>query len=1071
MAQHPVVTPELRHGRDRFCAELGSRIDALRESVHRINQAENPTAEVYALKRRLHALGHAAQVLGFTTAADALARAETRLSEGTGVGAATNARLQAVSATPALIAELDHLLDGLPTLVLGGDVTPLAPGESARLGPAPLCLLLLGDASLLDDVREANDAWSSLLDVHTATDADALVRAAERLSPDVILLTGEPLALVQIVPRLLAVAPARLVASAPFEHHAELAALIELGVMRVLPRPSSAAVLRRVLRQTSLREPPAPRAGGDAFRSITPAALAELIAGEARRVLAPRAGAPEPSLDLGDGSELLAELWSTLARARALCEAHAPGTLAPAEGPEGALLVAPGGEPDPARDAAAREILSERRILIASDDGELAHFLAEELEAAGCVVLRAADGASALALARRTWPEAVVGDIRLPQLDGFALCRQLKRDLALGDVPVLLLGWRTELVELARRARAERAAALPGKLPQAGTFAPHGLLRDIARALEPRTRLEQRLARSGVVHGRLDGVNVRSLLQLACRRGQDGALRVDNAGLVFELGLEAGQLVRAELRDGADEARGEAVLAPLLAAHGARYRFAPGSAEGPHDFDGELLGVLEPVLRRTRAVERVLSHEPLARIERLVLDPHAVTQCSSQASAAVRGLVTQLMDGVPPHALTLKSYATREPLERVIATTLDELCLGGAVLAVLDAGGEDHVARALEPSGEARARSASPRAEAPRLVPSETLSIPPAPTEPAPPVAITRFDSQPAPVPENISPPALRNVRRRSPAPGDFELSDAVLAALSSSVSVGLGAGTPRPDAPSVGDDDDADAWRTPPGPPANPFSAADAATGAAAPSPSPPPVAAPAAAAPSPAAAPSSAPAPSPWASAAQPDAAAATDGVAGADGVGAAVAAGDADAHANAAAAAEADSAADAPRTLGSRVRGAMIPLAIAAAAGVAAFFGLQRLGIGARDERVQSTLIQAQLPIAARLPVAAAAPDAGAGPVSEAVAVELASEELAVPADVTLKAGHGLLEIHTWRRQRLYVDGVFVGNYASRRVPLNAGNYEVRLLDGSREIKRAVQVTAGQRTLLSVSKQTNP
>jgi hypothetical protein len=152
-------------------------------------------------------------------------------------------------------------------------------------------------------------------------------------------------------------------------------------------------------------------------------------------------------------------------------------------------------------------------------------------------------------------------------------------------------------------------------------------------------------------------------------------------------------------------------------------------------------------------------------------------------------------------------------------------------------------------------------------------------------------------------------------------------------------------------------------------------------------------------------------------------------------------------------------------------MIPLAIAAAAGVAAFFGLQRLGIGARDERLQSTLIQAQLPIAARLPVAAAAPDAGAGPVSEAVAVELASEELAVPADVTLKAGHGLLEIHTWRRQRLYVDGVFVGNYASRRVPLNAGNYEVRLLDGSREIKRAVQVTAGQRTLLSVSKQTNP
>jgi hypothetical protein len=153
-------------------------------------------------------------------------------------------------------------------------------------------------------------------------------------------------------------------------------------------------------------------------------------------------------------------------------------------------------------------------------------------------------------------------------------------------------------------------------------------------------------------------------------------------------------------------------------------------------------------------------------------------------------------------------------------------------------------------------------------------------------------------------------------------------------------------------------------------------------------------------------------------------------------------------------------------------VIPLTIAAAAGVAAFFGLQSLGIGARDERVQSTMIQSQLPIAARpARPAAAAADAGAAPESAAVAVELASEELAVPADVKLNPGHGLLEIHTWRRQRLYVDGVFVGNYASRRVPLNAGNYEVRLLDGAREIKRSVQVTSGQRTLLSVSKQTTP
>jgi hypothetical protein len=87
------------------------------------------------------------------------------------------------------------------------------------------------------------------------------------------------------------------------------------------------------------------------------------------------------------------------------------------------------------------------------------------------------------------------------------------------------------------------------------------------------------------------------------------------------------------------------------------------------------------------------------------------------------------------------------------------------------------------------------------------------------------------------------------------------------------------------------------------------------------------------------------------------------------------------------------------------------------------------------------------------------------------ELKTELLALPPDVKVNAGHGLLEIRAARKQRLYVDGVFVGNYATRRVPLKPGSYAVRLVDGARELQHKVQVEAGQRTLLSVAGQPAP
>jgi hypothetical protein len=81
-----------------------------------------------------------------------------------------------------------------------------------------------------------------------------------------------------------------------------------------------------------------------------------------------------------------------------------------------------------------------------------------------------------------------------------------------------------------------------------------------------------------------------------------------------------------------------------------------------------------------------------------------------------------------------------------------------------------------------------------------------------------------------------------------------------------------------------------------------------------------------------------------------------------------------------------------------------------------------------------------------------------------VEVSSEQLDPLPEPRLIAGHGMLEVRTWEPQRIYVDGVFVGNYATRFVPLKPGNYRVRLLAGAREIEQSVQIEAGRRTRVS-------
>jgi PAS domain S-box-containing protein len=78
-------------------------------------------------------------------------------------------------------------------------------------------------------------------------------------------------------------------------------------------------------------------------------------------------------------------------------------------------------------------------ILIVEDSPVQAELLRRALEGAGYKVMVARDGAEGLALARVNHPAAVVSDINMPVMDGYAMCRAIRNDAELRLTPVILL--------------------------------------------------------------------------------------------------------------------------------------------------------------------------------------------------------------------------------------------------------------------------------------------------------------------------------------------------------------------------------------------------------------------------------------------------------------------------------------------------------------------------------------------------------------------------------------------------------------------------------------------------------
>jgi CheY-like chemotaxis protein len=84
------------------------------------------------------------------------------------------------------------------------------------------------------------------------------------------------------------------------------------------------------------------------------------------------------------------------------------------------------------------------KILVADDDAVILRLLQVNFGLEGFEVQTAVHGADALERAKEMGPDVILLDVMMPGLDGWEVCRRLKKDEALAKTPVVFLSARAQ---------------------------------------------------------------------------------------------------------------------------------------------------------------------------------------------------------------------------------------------------------------------------------------------------------------------------------------------------------------------------------------------------------------------------------------------------------------------------------------------------------------------------------------------------------------------------------------------------------------------------------------------------
>jgi len=85
-----------------------------------------------------------------------------------------------------------------------------------------------------------------------------------------------------------------------------------------------------------------------------------------------------------------------------------------------------------------------KKILIVEDEPDIVKLIEYNLQRAGFETICAYDGMSGQKQAKEDLPDLIILDLMLPELDGFEVCKSLKRNEKTANIPILMLTAREE---------------------------------------------------------------------------------------------------------------------------------------------------------------------------------------------------------------------------------------------------------------------------------------------------------------------------------------------------------------------------------------------------------------------------------------------------------------------------------------------------------------------------------------------------------------------------------------------------------------------------------------------------
>jgi len=718
-----------------FVASLGRKIADLRGVLGTLEGNPESVAALDDLRRKLHALGTGARMLRFEGMTQCIVDTESMLERASQDGAVRPADLERVA----------RALDDLPTLAWGEErpadappsVLPPEPPSVKTLTPDTISVLVVGPEDLADALVEDMGEDDATFECERVDDLTKARSVALALAPDIVVIDGDVAGSADFAQTLLddpltEGAPVIVVLTPGRGDGATR--LMALGVSKILARPLQAGAVRAACQEAidqrdgktielTLGEP-------------TVAQLGERLALELRRALVDAVDEHGRSMtvSLGDGTEVWGALWGAIARVREVVTTKTGGMVQfSGHGPEGALALAPvlnrasGVAPSDRaadvgrnRDDAFDVNLAGRRVIVADDDPGVTWFIADLLRTAGCVVYEALDGKTALRKAYEVSPELVVSDILMPGLDGFALCRALRRDVALRDTPVILLSWKEDLLQRVRELGASAAAYLRKESDA------RSILARVREVMRPRARIATRLRGEGEVRGRLDGLTVRTLFELVIAARPAARVSVRDASFLYEVELRGGGIHRASRTSGDGSfLRGDRVIPAMLGVGAGRFVVSSTKAKGSDVAPLPLAEQFARPIALARAALHATTGARMMTVSKVVLDEDDVTGYLLATPEPARELVRRLARGTSPREILLHGDVSPALVEDVLA----DLATRGAIVAVYGADGSDAM------RGEAfDANAVLPDADGGRsslVPPAPPSSRPPRPNLPA----------------------------------------------------------------------------------------------------------------------------------------------------------------------------------------------------------------------------------------------------------------------------------------------------------------------------------------------------